>query len=158
MRAKWNDALEASLRLSRVFTFFRMCVMHFDLRAVEYMLAFIGVTTGLWVGWPWQNMYQSDTVAYKLLVDFMPSWAWTCSFVLAGAPSIFFSSDKWWKRVARLTGMAMLLTVWVLASLLFALDKAPYLATAWTPVFVFYQAWALLQAWLDHDRYPKCLS
>ena len=151
MSNQFNAFIERHDGFTRLLVIARCAILKVSMRGVEYMLAFIAVLTGMWMGWPVHNLYRSDTTLYNVLCDYMPSFAWTLIFTLPAIPSIFFTGHSARKTMARIAGMAILLSGWVLASLLFTVDKSPHLATAWTPVFAFYQAWAMLHAWLRLD-------
>lgn len=144
LQRSWDDYVDKHDALARVLIYVRRMVLAFDLRGVEYLLATLAGTTGFWMGWPWNNLYKSATPTYLILCDYMPDYAWTLLFLAAGFPSIFFIGKSEFQRRGRIIGCGLLLSIWVLASILFITDQAPYLATAWTPVIAVYQAWVLL--------------
>ena len=147
-----DDYVDTHTRFRVLLTYIRIAVMGLPLRGVEYLLATIGAATGFWIGWPWMNIYHSETGFYKIMVDYMPAWVWTTIFLVFAMPSAFLTSPVLWQLRARLIGNACLFTTWMLASLLFIVDNAPFLATAWTPIFCFYQGWTLLALWLRIDE------
>lgn len=152
MREKIDTYVETHRRTLSLLTYIRVTILQIPTRAIEYFLATLAAITGFWIGWPWKHLYASDVAYYRVLVDYMPPWAWTGAFLLFAMPSAFFTGKAKWQLKLRLVGNMLLLSIWVLASLLFISDNAPYLATAWTPVFAFYQAWSLLALWLRMDE------
>lgn len=153
-RRRWVEYTRENKVWNEMVTTAHTVLPKFGMRAVELMLAVLAVATGLWVGWPWGNLYESDYTCYRLLVRYMPSWGWTLAFVIPALPSMIFFKWVKWQVALRLFGMSLLLSAWVLATMLFWIDNSPSLATAWTPVFALYQAWALLYTWLRYDA-PK---
>lgn len=158
LRFLWNDYLENYPRVTANLVVVRGALLRFPMRTIEFMLALLAIVTGFWIGWPWENVYKSDTYMYATLVEYMPAPAWTLLFLVPALPSTFFTGQTKKRTLCRIFGMGCLLSTWILASLLFIVDNSPHLATAWTPVFAFYQGWAMLNAWLrlDARETPVC--
>lgn len=151
LRGYWDTTLRKHPGWSYLLSVLRNAVMRMPLRGTEYMLAFLAASSAAWVGWPWHGLCQSDQHLYDTLTRHIPRAVWTVLLAAPAMPSIFLDGSKVWKINSRIMGQAILLAVWAMASMLFVRDGAPSLATAWVPVFGFYQALSLLQLWLTRD-------
>lgn len=153
-----NDYLARSPKIARFLAAVLRVVRIIDYRIAEILLATLAVCTGLWlvcIVFFIPTPPAPDHIIYTVLASYMPPTVWAAILIAAALPSfrIYRCGTHWRKcsRRYRIVGNCVLLSMWVIATLLVIKSPVIYLLSAWLPVFVFYQAWGLLALWLG-DR------